>query len=186
MSAKLRMRRPMPGVTWTPSTGCISGRNSSNRRERCLVARSGARLVGYLAMKQWAGHSYYLLECRCREADPEIARELILAAREFARQKQARSILVRPYTPMIEAAVPATVSVKLKKPPMTYYYSSRTGNIGRQELGSRARRRRCFSQLTDRRRHSGHGLGIECLVSFSCHIARAELWPFGANEGPYE
>ncbi|MGO9701078.1 MAG: hypothetical protein ACLPX7_17640 [Xanthobacteraceae bacterium] len=94
-----------------------------------LVARSGARLVGYLAMKQWAGHSYYLLECRCREADPEIARELILAAREFARQKQARSVLVRPYTPMIEAAVPATVSVKLKKPPMTYYYSSRTGNL---------------------------------------------------------
>jgi len=94
-----------------------------------LVARLGARLVGYLAMKQWAGHSYCLLECRCREADPEIARELILAAREFARQKQARSILVRPYTPMIDAAVPATVSVTLKKPPMTYYYSSRTGKL---------------------------------------------------------
>jgi hypothetical protein len=94
-----------------------------------LVARSGARLVGYLAMRQWAGNSYYLLECRCREADPQIARELILAAREFARQNQARSIVVRQYTPMIEAAVPATVSVPLKKPPMTYYYSSRTGKL---------------------------------------------------------
>ena len=94
-----------------------------------LVARSGARLVGYLAMKQWAGHSYYLLECRCRDADPEIARELILAAREFARQNRARSIMVRQYTPMIEAALPATVSVRLKKPPMTYYYSSRTGKL---------------------------------------------------------
>lgn len=94
-----------------------------------LVARAGTRLVGYLAMKQWAGHSYYLLECRCREADPEIARELILAARELARQNQARSIIVRPYTPMIAAAVPATVSVRLKKPPMTYYYSSRTGKL---------------------------------------------------------
>ncbi len=94
-----------------------------------LVARSGVRLVGYLAMKQWAGDSYYLLECRCRDADPEIARELILAARELARQNRARSIIVRRYTPMIEAALPAAVSVRLKKPPMTYYYSSRTGKL---------------------------------------------------------
>ncbi len=94
-----------------------------------LVARSGVRLVGYLAMKQWAGDSYYLLECRCRDADPEIARELILGARELARQNRARSIVVRQYTPMIEAALPAAVSVRLKKPPMTYYYSSRTGQL---------------------------------------------------------
>lgn len=94
-----------------------------------LVARSGARLVGYLAMKQVAGHSYYLLECRCREADPDIARELILAAREFARQNRARSVLIRPYTRMIEAAVPATVSVPLQKPRMTYWYSSRTSKL---------------------------------------------------------
>lgn len=99
------------------------------RTRAVLVARSGARLVGYLAMKQWAGHSYYLLECRCRDADPEIARELIFAAREFARQNQARSIVVRQYTRMIEAALPATLSVPLKKPPMTYYYSSRTGKL---------------------------------------------------------
>ncbi len=37
--------------------------------------------------------------------------------------------MVRQYTPMIEAALPATVSVRLKKPPMTYYYSSRTGKL---------------------------------------------------------
>ena len=101
-------------------------------------------------MKQWAGHSYYLLECRCRDADPEIARELIWAAREFARQNQARSIVVRPYTPMIEAAVPAMLSVPLKKPPMTYCYTLKDWGNRRRKLGSRARRRRCLGQLTDR------------------------------------
>ena len=129
MSAKLRMHRLMPGAMQSTLNWLYFGTQFVKQTRAVLVARSGARLVGYLAMKQWAGHSYYLLECRCREADPEIARELILAAREFARQNQARSIMVRQYTPMIEAAVPATVSVPLKKPPMTYYYSSRTGKL---------------------------------------------------------
>src|SRR5262249_39247693 len=43
-----------------------------------LVARSGNKLVGYLLMKKREGHpSYYLLECRCRDAEVDIARELL-------------------------------------------------------------------------------------------------------------
>jgi hypothetical protein len=113
--------RDVPTLNWL-----YFGTQRVKRTRTVFVARSGARLVGYLAMKRWAGHSYYLLECRCRDADPEIAQELMRAAREFARQNQARSIVVRPYTPMIEAAVPAMLSVPLKKPPMTYCYASRT------------------------------------------------------------
>jgi GNAT superfamily N-acetyltransferase len=94
-----------------------------------FIARSGTRLVGYLAMKQWRGHSYYLLECRCRDADPEIARELICAAREFARRKGAQSVIVRAYTPMIASAIPASASIQVRRPPATYCYKIRTGRI---------------------------------------------------------
>jgi GNAT superfamily N-acetyltransferase len=100
------------------------------KRSRVVfVARSAGRLVGYLAMKEWGGHSYYLLECRCRDADPDIARALIWAARDFARQKRARSVLVRPYTSMIETAIPALVSIPLSKPSMSYCYALRTGEM---------------------------------------------------------
>jgi hypothetical protein len=105
------------------------GTENVKQTRAVLVARSGPTLVGYLAMKRWAGHSYYLLECRCRDADPEIARELIRAAREFARRKQARAVVVRPCTPMIEAAIPAMLSVPVKKPPMTYCYTRKTGEM---------------------------------------------------------
>jgi hypothetical protein len=105
------------------------GTPNVRRTRTVLAARSGPRLVGYLAMKQWPGCPYYLLECRCRDADPEIARELIWAAREFGRQNHARSIVVRPYTPMIQAALPAILSLPLKKPPMTYCYASRIGEL---------------------------------------------------------
>ena len=123
-SATTYAYRDVPTLNWL-----YFGTPTVKQTRAVLVARSGGRLVGYLAMKQWAGHSYYLLECRCREADPEIARELIWAAREFARENQARSIVVRPYTAMIEAAVPAMLSVPLKKPPMTYCYTLKTGEI---------------------------------------------------------
>jgi hypothetical protein len=116
--------RDVPTLNWL-----YFGTQHVRRTRAVLIARSGARLVGYLAMKPWAGHSYYLLECRCRDADPEIARELMWAAREFARQNQSRSIVVRPYTSMIEAAVPAMLSLPLKKPPMTYCYASRSGKM---------------------------------------------------------
>jgi hypothetical protein len=103
------------------------------RTRTVVAARSGGRLVGYLAMKQWSPHSYYLLECRCRDADPEIARELILAARELARQAQAQSILVRPYTKMIERAIPLAVSVHGARRPTTYCYKFRAGTVSTKD-----------------------------------------------------
>jgi len=105
------------------------GSSYLSRTRTVLVARSGAQLVGYLAMKPWPPHSHYLLECRCHNSDPEIARELILAARELARQDQAQSIVVRPYTRMIEAAIPSAVSIQVARPPTTYCYKFRTGDI---------------------------------------------------------
>ena len=116
--------RDIPTLNWL-----YFGSENVKRTRVVLVARAGSRAVGYLAMKQWFGHSYYLLECRCRDADPEIARELIWAAREFGQKNRARSILVRPYTPMIEAAVPPMLSVPLKKPTTTYCYSLKGGEI---------------------------------------------------------
>lgn len=72
-----------------------------------LVARSGNQLVGYLLMKKREGHpSYYLLECRCRDADVDIAKELLAAACAFARKKRYSEIIVRPYTAMIKSALP--------------------------------------------------------------------------------
>jgi GNAT superfamily N-acetyltransferase len=131
-NAKTYARRDVDTLNWL-----YFGTQNLKRTRAVFVARSGARLVGYLAMKQWGGHSYYLLECRCRDADSEIARELIWAARDLARQNHARSILVRPYTWMIEAAVPAMVSVTVKKPMMTYCYKFRAGetNVGNWEAG---------------------------------------------------
>ena len=116
--------RDVPTLNWL-----YFGTPNVKQTRAVLVARSGNRLVGYLAMKQWAGNSYYLLECRCRDADPEIARELLWAARDFAQQNHARSIVVRPYTPMIEAAVPAMLSISLKKPTTTYSYILKSGEM---------------------------------------------------------
>ena len=99
------------------------------RTRTVLVARSGAEIAGYLVIKRWGRHSYQLLECRCREADPTIARQLLWAARDFARKVRAESIVVRPYTPMIEAAVPALLSIPLEKPAMTYCYKFRAGKM---------------------------------------------------------
>jgi GNAT superfamily N-acetyltransferase len=99
------------------------------RTRTVLVARSGSRLVGYLAMRQWHGDTYFLLECRCRDADPDIARELFWHAREFARRDRARSIFVRPYTAMIEAALPRSARVQLARPSTTYCYRFRAGDV---------------------------------------------------------
>jgi hypothetical protein len=48
-----------------------------------FAATDGNRIIGYLAMKL-VGDSFFLLECRCKNADPEIARTLIFAARDYA------------------------------------------------------------------------------------------------------
>jgi len=91
-----------------------------------FVARSGPQLVGYLAMKRRDPHSYGLLECRTKNADRDIARELIFAARAFAQQQQVRYIVARPYTPMITFAIPRAVSIRLNGPKVTYCYQFRT------------------------------------------------------------
>jgi hypothetical protein len=99
-----------------------------------VAARAGAKLVGYLAMKrrrhsQYPGHSYSLLECRCKDADPGIARQLIWAARACAQQDGAQSIIVRPYTRMIAQAIPKRLSLKLSRPEMTYCYHFKSAEV---------------------------------------------------------
>jgi GNAT superfamily N-acetyltransferase len=87
-----------------------------------FVARSGKQLVGYLAMKR-SSNSFYLLECRCLNADAEIARELLLVARGFAERQRAFYITVWQYTQMIEQAIPLTLSIPSRHPRMmTYCY----------------------------------------------------------------
>ena len=94
-----------------------------------FVARSSSKLIGYLAMKK-IYHTYYVLECRCLNADPEIARELLLAARDFADRTKALYITIWRYTSMIDQAVPRSVSVPTKQPPMmTYCYVSRNHRV---------------------------------------------------------
>ena len=54
------------------------------RENRAVFAAfDGGSIVGYLAVKRIM-NSFYLLECRCENADPEIARVLIWAARDHA------------------------------------------------------------------------------------------------------
>jgi len=51
-------------------------------------------------------NSFYLLECRCLNAEAEIAQELLLAARGFAERQRASYVTVWQYTQMIEQAIP--------------------------------------------------------------------------------
>ena len=104
------------------------GSDYLKRSRVVLIARSGPMPVGYLAMKRW-NDSYYLLECRCRDADPDIARELILAARDFGRQTGAPAIVVRPYTSMVRQAIPRVQSVILARPAATYCYRFKGQNV---------------------------------------------------------
>jgi GNAT superfamily N-acetyltransferase len=71
-----------------------------------LVARSWHRLIGYAAFKT-SGHNLELLECRCEDADPGIARALLLKASELARARQIGFVRVRPYSDMIVKAIPS-------------------------------------------------------------------------------
>ena len=85
----------------------LTGESYLRRTRVAFVARSSGRLVGYLLMKMRRDHpSFYLLECRCRDADVDIARELFVAARSFARRNHYENIAVRPYTAMIKSALP--------------------------------------------------------------------------------
>jgi hypothetical protein len=87
-----------------------------------LVARSGGALVGYLAMKSWGSGAYYLLECRTRDADPEIAQALVANARTYAKSQNAPYVIVRPYTPMVQRALPPSISFRMNEPSLTYCY----------------------------------------------------------------
>ena len=87
-----------------------------------LVARSGGALMGYLAMKCWGLGAYYLLECRTRDADPEIAQVLMASARTYAKSQNARYVFVRPYTPMVQRTLPRSLSFRKNQPFMSYCY----------------------------------------------------------------
>jgi hypothetical protein len=99
------------------------------RQTRAVFAASDSSgLIGYLAMKG-VGHSYTLLECRCRDADPEIARALILAARDHADAQGAHFLNIWRYTDMLEAAVPRMGTSLASHPMMTYCYATNCGEI---------------------------------------------------------
>src|SRR5262249_4025825 len=81
--------------------------STSYLRKNRLVfaARSGGRLEGFVAFKI-IGTSLYLLECRCLGANPDIARELLAFSLVRWRQLGGMHLIIWPYTPMIEAALP--------------------------------------------------------------------------------
>lgn len=99
------------------------------RRSRAaFAATDGGGLLGYLAIK-CVGNSFTLLECRCRDGDPEIARALILAARDYAEAQGAYFLNVWRYTEMLESAVPRMGTSLAGHPMMTYCYRSNCGPI---------------------------------------------------------
>lgn len=82
-----------------------------------LIARSGGQAVGYLSMKR-LGSRFYLTECRCLDADWEVARELLIAAQAEARSAGASFIEVWEYSPMLERAIDALRVFRRKGPQM--------------------------------------------------------------------
>lgn len=100
------------------------------RENRAVFAAfDGGSIVGYLAVKRIM-NSFYLLECRCENADPEIARVLIWAARDHAESQGISFINVWRYAPMIADAIPTMCSTTYKSiHKMTYCYRSNRGPI---------------------------------------------------------
>lgn len=100
------------------------------RENRAVFAAfDGGSIVGYLAVKRIM-NSFYLLECRCENADPEIARVLIWAARDHAELQGISFINVWRYAPMIADAIPTMCSTTYKSiHKMTYCYRSNRGPI---------------------------------------------------------
>ncbi len=100
------------------------------RENRAVFAAfDGGSIVGYLAVKRIM-NSFYLLECRCENADPEIARVLIWAARDHAESQGISFINVWRYAPMIADAIPTMCSTTYKSiHMMTYCYRSNRGPI---------------------------------------------------------
>ena len=76
------------------------------RRTRIvLAAKSSRQLVGYTVLKP-SGCGLELLECRCRDSDPDIARALLLKASELARARRYGFVRVWPYSDMMSKAMP--------------------------------------------------------------------------------
>ena len=107
------------------------------RRNRAVFAATdGDRIIGYLAMKL-VGNSFSLLECRCKDASPEIARALILVARDYADAHGALFLNVWRYTHMIYEAVPNLCGTTFRSHPMmTYCYHSNVGIVDEQKWES--------------------------------------------------
>lgn len=94
-----------------------------------LAAFDAEKIVGYIGLK-WNVKTLDVLECRCRDGDVDIARSLLLGARDFAENAHAYSINVWCYSPMMQAAVPQGGTIRTRKPPMmTYCYLSHVGSI---------------------------------------------------------
>jgi hypothetical protein len=95
--------------------------SSHMRRTRIiLAARRAGSLFGYLAMKS-VGRSCLLLECRCRNADPKIARALMIGARKHMAQQGISFLRIWQYTPMIRRATAGLPAFSRKGPPMMTY-----------------------------------------------------------------
>ncbi len=91
-----------------------------------LAAKSSRRLIGYAALKP-SGRNLELLECRCKNADPEIARALLLKASELARARRFGFVRVRPYSDMISEALPPALTFPDRNAHPTYCALSPAG-----------------------------------------------------------
>src|SRR5262249_14180080 len=95
-------------------------------RRLVFAARNGGRLRGVIAFKI-IGPSLYLLECRCLDADPGIASDLLGFSLTRWRQLGGRHLTIWPYSPMIEAALPrCKIS---SQEPMTYVYKANMAGL---------------------------------------------------------
>jgi hypothetical protein len=120
----------------TVLTWMYFGCETVRRTRAVFAATDGDRIIGYLAMKL-VGSSYFLLECRCKDASPEIACALILAARDYADLQGAFFLNVWRYTNMIYEAVPSLCGTSFRSPQMmTYCYYSNVGIIDERKWES--------------------------------------------------
>ncbi len=94
-----------------------------------FAAKSGGRILGFIALKHY-GHQFLLLECRTRDLDVEVARQLFLAAQDYASRNAASYIRIWRYTAMIGAATPRLGRIASSAPMPTYCYKA---NIGLRE-----------------------------------------------------
>jgi hypothetical protein len=91
-----------------------------------LAARSSRQLVGYAAVKP-SGCGLELLECRCRDSDPDIARALLLKASELARARRYGFVRVWPYSDMMSKAMPRGLAFPDHSAHLTYCALSPAG-----------------------------------------------------------